>query len=105
MSLRLPISALLLVTLTAWRAADPPWPASGPSPDEPGHGRGAYKSVTDGTRSFRPVDPMPWGDANRRVSPPGTAETPPVTDQPALPKPDAAPAAPAAPQMHIHEGH
>jgi len=29
-----------------------------------------YSPVLSGTRSFRPVEPLPWGDVNRRVMPP-----------------------------------
>jgi hypothetical protein len=28
-----------------------------------------YRSVTAGTKSFRPVDPAPWADINKRVEP------------------------------------
>jgi hypothetical protein len=50
-------------------AADPadptaPVPASG------------YRSITSGTKSYRPVEPLPWGDVNRRVAPPGALPTP-----------------------------
>lgn len=29
-----------------------------------------YSPVLSGTQSYRPVEPLPWGDVNRRVSPP-----------------------------------
>jgi hypothetical protein len=29
-----------------------------------------YSSVLSGSQSFRPVEPLPWGDVNRRVMPP-----------------------------------
>jgi hypothetical protein len=29
-----------------------------------------YTSVLKGTKIFMPAGPLPWGDANRRVSPP-----------------------------------
>jgi hypothetical protein len=32
-----------------------------------------YDPVTSGTKSYRPVEPLPWGDVNRRVAPPGTS--------------------------------
>lgn len=32
-----------------------------------------YESITAGTKSYRPVEPMPWPDVNRRVAPPGAA--------------------------------
>ena len=28
-----------------------------------------YRSVTGGLESYRPVEPLPWGDINRGVSP------------------------------------
>jgi len=28
-----------------------------------------YTPVLSGTQSFRPVEPLPWGDVNRRVMP------------------------------------
>jgi len=28
-----------------------------------------YSPVTSGTKSHRPVEPLPWGDVNRRVMP------------------------------------
>jgi hypothetical protein len=34
-----------------------------------------YAPVIGGAKSYRPVDPLPWGDLNRRVAPP--AERPP----------------------------
>lgn len=61
----------------------PEWPQSGPMPDDPVKVRPhRYQPVTSGLKSYRPVEPMPWGDANRRVAPP-----PPVA--PALPTPPA----------------
>jgi hypothetical protein len=30
-----------------------------------------YESITAGTKSYRPVEPLPWPDVNRRVAPPG----------------------------------
>jgi hypothetical protein len=55
---------LLLVPLTAATA-------NSASPDDPGAKVPAaqYRSVTSGTRSYRPVVPLPWGDINRRVAP------------------------------------
>ena len=70
MPLRLLIAMIALFALTAWRDRAPEWPASGPMPDEPGHApRFTYDPVDKGTRSYRPVDPMPWGDVNQRVAP------------------------------------
>lgn len=85
MPLRLLAALIALVVLTAWRDRSPEWPASGPMPDEPGHSsRFTYDPVDKGTRSYRPVDPMPWGDVNRRVAPEGALpstkpQTPPPT--------------------------
>jgi hypothetical protein len=30
-----------------------------------------YESITAGTKSYRPVEPLPWPEVNRRVAPPG----------------------------------
>lgn len=100
------IAAIALLTLAAWREADPEWPASGAMPDEPGHAsRFNYEAINAGTRSYRPVDPMPWGDVNRRVAP--AAVTPPVAPSPV--PPDAAPKAPETPNapmpMEQHDHH
>jgi len=29
-----------------------------------------YSPVVSGTKSYRPVEPLPWGEMNRRVMPP-----------------------------------
>src|SRR5262245_428876 len=58
------VSSLALVCCSiAGRAA---------SPDDPGAGVPAdrYRPVFSGTKSYRPVEPLPWGDANRRVGAP-----------------------------------
>jgi len=41
------------------------------SPDDPGAPASSarYRPVTSGTRTYRPVEPLPWGDVNRRVAP------------------------------------
>jgi hypothetical protein len=41
------------------------------SPDDPTARVKAnrYSPVTSGTKSYRPVGPLPWGDVNRRVAP------------------------------------
>ena len=84
MPLRLLIALIALFALTAWRDRAPEWPASGPMPDEPGHApRFRYDPVDKGTRSYRPVNPMPWGDVNRRVAPEGALPSAkPVTPPP-----------------------
>ncbi len=61
---------LLLLLLGGWGERDLDWPYAGPMPDQPvavpyAH----YSSVMSGTRSFRPVEPLPWGGVNRRVTP------------------------------------
>jgi hypothetical protein len=45
--------------------------AQAASPDDPAAPVKAnrYSPVTLGTRSYRPVEPLPWGDVNRRVAP------------------------------------
>jgi hypothetical protein len=45
--------------------------AQAASPDDPRARVKAnrYSPVTSGTKSYRPVDPLPWGDVNRRVAP------------------------------------
>ncbi|MBY0560065.1 hypothetical protein [Hyphomicrobium sp.] len=69
MLVRVLIAALLVPTLTAWGEA-PTWPVSGPMPDRPVSVREqSYAPVNAGAKSYRPVEPMPWGDINRRVAP------------------------------------
>jgi hypothetical protein len=53
---------VLLLALPAW-ARDPAEPGVRVPPAR-------YSPVTSGTKSFRPVEPLPWGDINRRVTPP-----------------------------------
>jgi hypothetical protein len=55
-------SWVLLVLATAVHAASPDDPGS-PAPPM------RYQPVTSGTKSYRPVEPLPWGDVNRRVMP------------------------------------
>jgi hypothetical protein len=45
--------------------------ANAASPDDPGAPVRAdrYRPVISGTKSYRPVEPLPWGDVNRRVAP------------------------------------
>jgi len=42
------------------------------SPDDPGARVSAdqYRPVLSGTKSYRPVEPLPWPDVNRRVGAP-----------------------------------
>lgn len=49
------------------------WPHAGPMPDDPVRIKPLrYAPIGEGNRSYRPVEPMPWGDVNRRVAPPGS---------------------------------
>jgi hypothetical protein len=58
-----PISAIALaLTAAAARSRAPDDPAA------PIHAY-PYRSVTSGTKSYRPVEPLPWGGVNRRVAP------------------------------------
>lgn len=58
------LSWLLLIGLTAPAAVahDPANPDIGVPPAR-------YSPVLSGSQSFRPVEPLPWGDVNRRVMP------------------------------------
>lgn len=59
--------------LAGWDDRNPQWPHVGAMPDDPAIAAPSrYKSITAGTKSYRPVDPLPWGDINRGVAPPGT---------------------------------
>jgi hypothetical protein len=42
-----------------------------PTPDDPCAKvpRARYSSVMAGTKTYRPVEPMPWSDGNRREAP------------------------------------
>ena len=69
---------MLLLTPTAATAfdrhqhiADLPSVLGDRDPSDPGERvpRFTYKSVTAATKSYRPVDPLPWDELNRRVAP------------------------------------
>lgn len=87
-----PIAALVGVfILTGWSDREPSWPYAGAMPDEPVNvPSGGYQSIGAGLKSYRPVEPMPWGDTNRRVAPTGTLPANPPSQQ----APSAAPAGP-----------
>lgn len=92
---RTTILLALSVFLTAWGNRALEWPNSGPMPDEPVSTPPArYESIVTGTKSYRPVEPMPWGDINRRVAPSAAKESGP-SDGPS----------PSAPSPDPHKGH
>ncbi len=70
------LTAILLgaALLAGFGEAPAEWPVSGMMPDEAVEVPAlVYRSVTDGTESYRPVAPLPWGDVNRRVTPASSA--------------------------------
>lgn len=73
--IRIFIAGMLLATLTGWGNQDEElaWPHSGPMPDNPVKVKPLqYKSIGQGNQSYRPIEPMPWGDVNKRVMPKGS---------------------------------
>ena len=61
--------------LAGWGGYDLKWPHVGPTPDDPGTSpSSSYQSITAGTKGYRPVEPLPWGDINRRVAPRGALD-------------------------------
>ena len=96
MHLRLLIAIVLLPALAGWSDRDPSWPHSGPMPDEAVHVPSTrYVPIGAGTNSYRPVEPMPWGDVNKRVAPQGALPAPnsaPAANNSSDSKPDAKPA-------------
>ena len=56
--------------LMRWRHA-PAYPYAGRDPSSPwAHGSPVtYRSVTHDLQSYRPVEPLPWGDVNKGVTP------------------------------------
>ena len=94
----LPRTTILLalsVFLTGWGNRALEWPYSGPMPDEPVATPPArYESIVTGAKSYRPVEPMPWGDINRRVAPPAAKESGPSGGP-----------SPPAPSPDPHKGH
>jgi hypothetical protein len=57
------LSGFALGVAAAGAAASPDNPRAS-VPGDP------YRSVTSGIKRYRPVEPLPWGDVNRRVTPP-----------------------------------
>jgi hypothetical protein len=70
----------MFIRLTAWivLVAISIAPAVARDPADPGARvpLTPYAPVISGTRSYRPVEPMPWGDVNRRVTPPDARSAP-----------------------------
>lgn len=80
----MPIKVSILLLLTSVFSS--PVLAHDPAnPDEPVPPAG-YRPVVSGTKSFRPVEPMPWGDVNRRVMPPDAKSPSPPGQGKAAPK-------------------
>lgn len=49
-----------------------PWPHAGRMPDDAGAGGPShYQSITAGTKSYRPAEPLSWEELNRRAAPKG----------------------------------
>jgi hypothetical protein len=69
--MRLPRLGLgIFLLLGGWGDRYLDWPHAGPMPDQPVAVPLTHdNSIMSGTRSYRPVEPMPWGDVNRRVAP------------------------------------
>jgi hypothetical protein len=67
------LTLLLLVILASPAAAELPT-LSGGDPSQPWQTapRPGYRPVTGDLRSFRPVEPVPWGAVNQRVAPKST---------------------------------
>lgn len=66
------------------------WPQAGPKPDDPVKVKPyTYAPIATGNRSYRPIDPMPWGDVNRRVAPPGSLPGAPPAKRQGSPAPGA----------------
>jgi hypothetical protein len=62
---------LIFPLLSGWGDGALDWPHSGPMPDQPAAVQTSpYVAIGEGTKSYRPVEPMPWGNVNRRVAPP-----------------------------------
>lgn len=97
---RLAIAAIAVVFLTGWGEREPAWPHAGPMPDEPvGVPSSNYRSIGAGLKSYRPVEPLPWGDTNRRVAPQGTQPASPPSEQAPLAAPEKPPAMAPMPGM------
>lgn len=70
MTIRVLLALAVMLLVGGWAERDPIWPYAGPAPDQPVEVPPArYKALGMGTKSYRPVEPMPWGDVNKRVAP------------------------------------
>jgi len=85
MPIRMPIAAVGWIVLATAGVQ----PASARDPADPGARvpPNRYSPVMSGTRSYRPVEPMPWGDVNRRVAPPDAAREPAPDGKEGMAKP------------------
>jgi hypothetical protein len=67
------VQKFLLIGVAMAGVAVPTWgrdPADPSAPVPPAR----YAPVISGTKSYRPVEPVPWGNVNRSVAPPETGK-------------------------------
>ena len=90
-----------LVLLLGLLASTGTPPAHAASPDDPGATvpEARYGPITAGTRSYRPVEPLPWGEINRRVMP---KDARPPRDDAQSPSRDATPQPELRTPQHKH---
>lgn len=70
MRMRLLIILAAAPWLAAWTDHALPLLYAGRMPDRPGGDRASsYEPIGAGIKSYTPVEPMPWGDVNKRVAP------------------------------------
>lgn len=75
-----PCSLVVVVAAFTAHAASPDDPRAPVPPNR-------YGPITSGTKSYRPVEPLPWGDVNRRVMPEQKATPQGKESAPAQPRP------------------
>lgn len=67
--------SVLALGAALWLAACSPLPVvtAGPDPSDPAHPAAPvrYSPVLAGTGHYEPVEPKPWGETNRAVTPEG----------------------------------
>lgn len=80
----MPIRTLFWLLLTGISAL--PAMARDPANPDAAIPSARYSPVLSGSQSFRPVQPLPWGDVNRRVMPPDALKSAPEQGK-ADPKP------------------